>query len=92
MQIVGISVDPKEASARLERDLGLDFPLLSDTDEQVIKRYRLVHEKGHGGADIARPANLLLDASGVIRWAAFTDNIRVRPHPDALLLAARRLQ
>lgn len=66
--------------------------MLSDADEQVIKRYHLLHEKGNRGADIARPANLLLDREGIIRWAMFTDNIRVRPHPEVLLQAARELR
>jgi hypothetical protein len=35
---------------------------------------------------------LLLDADGVIRWAMFTENWRVRARPEALLAAARDLQ
>jgi peroxiredoxin len=59
----------------------------------VIKRYGLAHEKGrYDGADISRPADLLLDSHGVIRWAMFTDNWRVRAHPEALLAAARDLR
>jgi peroxiredoxin len=76
----------------MKSELNLPFPLLSDVDEQVIKRYGLVHEKANGDVDIARPAVLLLDGQGVIRWAMFTDNFRVRAHPEALLDAARRLQ
>ena len=92
MKILAISVDSREESAELKKQLHLGFPLLSDPDEQVIKRYGLVHEKGHGASDIARPADLLLDGDGVVRWAMFTDNIRVRPHPRDLLEAAKRLR
>ena len=92
MKILAISVDSPQESALLKKELNLDFPLLSDADERVIKRYGLLHEKGRGSSDIARPADLLLDSNGVIRWAMFTDNIRVRPHPDALLRAAERLR
>lgn len=76
----------------MKGELQLPFPLLSDADEQVLKRYGLVHQKAHGGADIARPAVLLLDGQGVIRWAMFTDNFRVRAHPEALLQAAKQLR
>jgi hypothetical protein len=34
----------------------------------------------------------LIDAQGVIQWAMFTDNIRVRARPDALLEAAKKLR
>jgi peroxiredoxin len=90
---LAISVDSKEESAQLKHQLGLPFPLLSDADEQVIERYGLVHVKGRlDGADISRPADLLLDANGIIRWATFTENWRVRARPEALLAAARDLQ
>jgi peroxiredoxin len=85
-------VDAPEESAKLKEDLRLGFPLLSDSEERVIERYGLVHRKGHlGTSDIARPANLLLDGQGIIRWAMFTENWRVRARPEALLEAAKRL-
>ena len=90
--MLAISVDDHEASTKLKRDLHLGFPLLSDPDMSVIRAYGLVHAKGHGDDDIARPASLLLDRQGVIRWAAFTENIRVRPHADVILEKARSLQ
>jgi peroxiredoxin len=86
-------VDAPPESAKLKEDLHLGFPLLSDSEERVIERYGLVHRKGRlGSSDIARPANLLLDGQGIIRWAMFTENWRVRARPEALLEAAKRLR
>jgi peroxiredoxin len=76
----------------MKHDLGLNFPLLSDPKAEVIRRYGLFHAKGHGDDDIARPADILLDGQGTVRWAMFTDNFRVRAHPDVLLAAAKVLQ
>jgi len=92
VKILAISADPEEASAKMKGELRLGFPLLSDEDEQVIKRYGLLHSEGRGDEDISRPANLLLDGQGVIRWAMFTDNIRVRAQPAALLKAANEMR
>lgn len=92
MKIVAVSADSQEDSAKLKSDLGISFPLLSDEDEQVIRRYGLFHEKGKGNENISRPANLLLDGAGVIRWAMFTDSINVRAHPEALLEVAKKLR
>jgi len=75
----------------MKGELRLPFPLLSDEEEQVIKRYGLIHEQGNGQGAISRPAVLLLDREGVIRWAMFTDNVRVRVPPEALLEAAKQL-
>lgn len=90
MKILAISADPTDMSAKMKGELGINFPLLSDEDEEVIKRFGLLHIEG--GQRIARPADLLLDGKGVIRWAMFTENVRVRAHPDALLEAAKKLR
>jgi hypothetical protein len=50
----------------------------------------MVHNGGgEGGRDIARPAELLVDRSGVVRWVNLTDDVRVRARPEQLLAAAR---
>lgn len=74
----------------MKGELGIPFPLLSDADEQAIKRYGLVHS-GEREIDISRPANILIDRQGVIRWEVFTESIRIRPHPDDVLKVARGL-
>ena len=91
VRVVAISVDPPAESARMKEELHLPFTLLSDVDGAVITRFGLLHKNGHGDLDVSRPANLLLDANGVIRWSAFTDNFRVRPHPDDILAEVARL-
>lgn len=91
IRIVAISSDEQEALVKAQKELALPFTLLSDPDEQVIKRYGLLHAGGNGGQDIARPAELLLDGQGVIRWVMFTDNLRVRVRPEAVLEAAEKL-
>jgi hypothetical protein len=44
------------------------------------------------GHDIARPAELLVDASGTVRWVNLTDDFRVRARPEQLLAAAKALR
>jgi thioredoxin-dependent peroxiredoxin len=90
IQIVAISSDEKEPLVEMQRELGLPFPLLSDPDEKIIKSYGLLHAQGNNGQDIARPAELLLDGDGVIRWLMFTDNLRVRVRPEDVLEAAAK--
>lgn len=92
IQIAAISSDEKEPLAEMQRELGLPFPLLSDPEEKVIKSYGLLHaQQGNNGQDIARPAELLLDREGVIRWLMFTDNLRVRVRPEEVLDAAAKM-
>lgn len=93
MQPVAISVDTPEVSRNLAAKAGYTFPILSDPNTETIRRYHLLH-KGGGpdGSDIARPAEFLVDSSGVVRWVNFTEDIRVRARADEMLAAARELK
>jgi len=86
--VVGISVDPSEVTHRQAQKLGYTFPLLSDPNGKVIRRYDVLHPgAGPKGADIARPAEFLLDSDGIVRWVNLTENIAVRARPEQVLAA-----
>ena len=92
IRVVGISVDPPEANQRQSQKLGYTFPLLSDPDAKIIRRYDVLHRgAGPKGADIARPAEFLLDSDGIVRWVNLTDNIAVRARPEQVLEAFSQL-
>jgi peroxiredoxin len=88
VQIAAISVDPIEISRGHAKKVGYTFPLLSDTDAAVIKRYDVLHRgAGPKDNDIARPAEFYIDASGTVRWVNLTENIAVRARPEQALAA-----
>jgi len=93
IQPVAISVDTPEASRNLAAKAGYTFPILSDPKAETIRQYNLLH-KGAGpeGSDIARPAEFLVDSSGVVRWENFTEDIRVRARADEMLAEAKKLK
>ena len=92
IRIVGISVDSPDVNQRHSQKLGYTFPLLSDPDAKIIRRYDVLHPgAGPKGADIARPAEFLLDSNGVVRWVNLTENIAVRARPEQVLQALNRL-
>jgi peroxiredoxin len=89
---VAISVDTPEVSRDLARKAGYTFPILSDPDTAVIRRYHLLHTAGGpDGHDIARPAEFLVDSSKIVRWSNFTEDVRVRARADEMLAAAKQL-
>jgi peroxiredoxin len=89
---VAISVDTPEMSRDLCRKAGYTFPFLSDPKAEVIRRYDLLHPgAGANGQDIARPAEFLVDSSGVIRWVNLTSDYRVRARPEEIIAEARKL-
>jgi len=82
---VVISIDPPDVSRALSREAGYTFTFLSDPSLGVIRRYDVAN-----GAE-ARPAEFLLDSTGIVRWRNLTASLFVRARPEAMLEAVKRL-
>jgi peroxiredoxin len=51
-----------------------------------------VHARGGpSGEDVPRPATIVLDRNGVVRWLSISSNFQVRPDPADVLRAVRGL-
>ena len=92
VEIVAISPDPNERSQKVAHSLGLGYRFLADRDLAVVRRYGLVHPRGGPeGEDVPRPATVVIDRDGVVRWFSVSRNVQVRPDPDDVLRAVRGL-
>lgn len=90
---VAISVDTPEESRDLSKQAGYTFTILSDPNTEAIRRYDLVHAgAGINGHDVARPAEFLVDSTGIVRWINLTENYWVRARPEQILEAAKLLK
>jgi peroxiredoxin len=83
---VVISIDPPDVSRALSREAGYTFTFLSDPRLSVIRAYDVAD------GDAARPAEFLLDSTGVVRWRNLTMNMFVRARPQQMLEAIRSLR
>jgi peroxiredoxin len=82
-----------EDNRKVVEKLGLEYRVLSDSDRAVIEAYGLLHPGASiDGGDIARPATLVIDAAGVVRWRNLTENWRVRIRPEAVFEALEELR
>jgi peroxiredoxin len=92
IRVVGVSIDPPETNRKQSQKLGYTFPLFSDPKGEVIRRYDVLHPgAGPKGADIARPAEFMIDSNGVVRWVNLTENIAVRARPEQALSAFNQI-
>ena len=86
VRIVAVSIDPPEVTRPHSEKQGYRYTFLSDPKAEVIRRYDLLHAGGGiGGADIARPAEFLLDPSGTVRWVNLTENYKIRATSEQAL-------
>jgi peroxiredoxin len=83
---VVISIDPPDASRALSREAGYTLTFLSDPSLAVIRRYDVAN------GEAARPAEFLLDSTGIVRWRNLTNSMFVRARPEEMLEAIRAIQ
>ena len=83
---VAISIDTPDVSRALSDEAHYTFTFLSDPGMTAIRQYD-VADQDEG----ARPAEFLIDASGVVRWRYLTSNLYVRAGIGQILEAAKAL-
>ena len=92
VEIVAVSPDSNEHSQKVADALHVRYRFVSDRDLAVTRRYGLLHAgAGPNRQDVPRPATVVLDKDGVVRWFSVSRNFQVRPDPDAVLRAVRSL-
>jgi peroxiredoxin len=83
---VVISIDPPDVSRALSREAGYTFTFLSDPSLAVIRSYDVAN------GEEARPAEFLLDSTGIVRWRNLTNSMFVRARPDEMLDAIGKMR
>ena len=76
-----MSADPPEQARLTVSELGLAFPVLSDSSRAYIREYDVLHPQ----EGIARPSLFILDRNGIVRWRYVGQNAADRP-PIATVL------
>ena len=90
--MLALSPDSNQHSQQLAERLHVNFRFLADRDLAVTRRVGLIHAGGgEDGKDVPRPATVVIDREGVVRWTAFADNVQDRPDARAVLRAVRAL-
>lgn len=92
-EVLAISVDSPADNARVVKEDGLAFPILSDPNRAAVRAYGLAHPGGHvRGEDIAIPTQVLVGTDGRVLWWRSARRVTDRPLPSEVLAAiAERL-
>lgn len=89
-QVLGVSRDPEESHQKFSRKFDLPFPLLSDTEGEVVQDYGVWQEKnmyGKKAMGIVR-STFVIDTQGVVRKVF--PKVSVDGHSQAILDFIRR--
>jgi peroxiredoxin len=80
VQVLGVSVDPIEKARVAQQALKAPFPILSDSDRNVMVLYGTASPlyRGRDGKPLNTPTLVLIDRKGIIRWIHQAEDFRIR--------------
>jgi peroxiredoxin len=80
-QIIGVSVNDPFSNRGFAETNMLKFPLLSDYNREVIKKYGIESPDFAGlkGYTVAKRSVFVIDRTGVVRYSWVSDDPRVEP-------------
>ncbi len=79
-KVLGISADSPWSHRAFAEDRGIEFPLLSDFEKEVIEDYGVRHERG-----FPERAYFVIDREGVIRAKKVEPSPKSQPELDQVL-------
>ncbi len=83
-KVLGISTDTFFAQKAWADAQKLNFPLLSDYNKDVIRKYGVVNPDMIGLKDISKRAVFVIDRGGVVRHREVLDDARNEPNYEQL--------
>lgn len=78
-QVLGLSVDSPFVVSKFRKDLGLEFPLLSDFNKEAATAYDVLYDDFYGSHGVAKRAAFVVDRDGIVRYAWVTEDAGVLP-------------
>ena len=84
-QILAISVDSPYTLAKWKADQGFNFPMLSDFNKTVSKKYDSLYKVfGLDLKGVSKRSAFVIDKQGIIRYAEVLENAGEMPNFDAV--------
>ena len=89
-RLVGVSVDDQEHARKVWDEAARhNVTIWSDPGAQVIRRYGLLHSKGHLGDDIALRTTIIVDENGNEIYRQVSSSVPDIRTPDEVLAELR---
>jgi peroxiredoxin Q/BCP len=88
-EVVAISTDDLAGATSIVGRVGIPFPILYNSDGDVVRAYGVYNLLGDS---LAAPATFIIDTDGVVRWSHIGRGISDRPKAAKVIRELRRLE
>ncbi len=83
-KVLGISVDSVFSHKEFAQKYGIKFPLLSDFNKEVSKKYGVLYDEILGLRGVSKRSIFVVDKKGVVRYKWVTEDPKVPPSLDEI--------
>jgi peroxiredoxin len=90
-QALAVAVTSVFAQQAFARQLGVDFPMVSDWNREVVQAYGVQYDIWRGHRGVAKRSVFVIDRDGTIRYRWVTDDATVLPDFDEAIEALREV-
>ena len=85
--MIGVSTDGPFCHEAFSEKVGIDFPLLSDYNKEVIPQYGVQYEDLAGFKGLAKRSVFVIDRDGTVKYKWVTDDPGTLPDLDEVIAA-----
>jgi peroxiredoxin len=85
--VIGISTDGPFAHKAFSEKMGMNFPLLSDYNKEVIPQYGVQYEELGPFKGLAKRSVFVIDQDGTVKYKWVTDDPGNLPSLDEVIAA-----
>ena len=91
-QLLGVSVDSVYSHEAFSEQIGIEYPLLSDFNREVIHDYGVAYDEIGGLKEVAKRSVFVIDQDQIVRYRWVTDDAGQLPPVNEALKAAWKLR
>ena len=86
--MLAISTDDLSGAQSIVGKVGIDFPVLYNSDTDVVGAYGVYNLRGDS---LAAPATFIIDTEGIVRWSHISRRTGDRPKTSEIINQLKKL-
>ena len=87
-EVLAISTDDLSGAESIVGRVGIEFPVLYNSETDVVDAYGVYNLRGD---NLAAPATFIIDSTGIVRWSYISRRTGDRPKTSEIIEQLKKL-